>query len=171
MARDGKIELDAEVTESVLHRLQTGQKVAVVPAGFTQPVEGSVRLVTPQVDQTTRLGHVRVSLPVDAGLHAGAFARGQIVTARHQGVALPLTAIQVEPRAATAQVVKDGRIETRKLQTGIRGDGLIEVISGVAVGDSVVLKAGTFVRDGDMVTPIEANAAAAAEAGAKEIRS
>ena len=96
----------------MLHELDVGQKVAVVPSGFTKPVEGTVRLLTPQVDQTTRLGHVRVSLPTNAGLRVGSFARGEVVTARRDGVALPLTAIQVEPQATTAQVVKDGRIET-----------------------------------------------------------
>jgi RND family efflux transporter MFP subunit len=172
IARDGKIELDAEVTESLLHQLAVGQKVAVRPAGFTTPVEGVVRLVTPQVDQTTRLGHVRVSLPADAGLRVGSFARGEVVTARHTGVALPITAIQVDTHETTAQVVKDGRIDTRKLVTGIRGNGLIEIMSGIAAGESVVLKAGTFVRDGDQVTPIDASVdAAAAATGAKEIRS
>ncbi len=173
MARDGKIELDAEVTESLLHQLEVGQKVAVTPAGFQTPVEGTVRLVTPQVDQTTRLGHVRVSLPRDAALHVGSFARGLVITARHDSVALPLTAIQVDVHATTAQVVKDGRIDTRTLVTGIRGNGLIEVISGIAAGESVVLKAGTFVRDGDQVTPVVANPAAAdaGSANTKEIRS
>ncbi len=170
IARDSRIELDAEVTETALHDLQIGQAVRVTPAGFTKAIEGHIRLVTPQIDQTTRLGHVRVSLPVDADLRVGSFARGRIVTARHDGVALPLTAIQVDQSGATAQVVRDGRIETRKLVTGIRGDGLIEVVSGVAAGENVVLTAGTFVRDGDQVTPIVAPAATA-QAGQPEVRS
>lgn len=154
IARDGQIELDAEVTETAMHDIQTGQMVKVTPAGFAKPLEGTIRLVTPQVDQTTRLGHVRVRLPDDPALRVGSFARGRIVTARHESVALPLTAIQVTQTGATAQVVRDGRIETRQLVIGIRGDGLIEVVSGVSAGEAVVSTAGTFVRDGDLVTPI-----------------
>ncbi len=169
IARDSKIELDAEVSESVLHRLEVGQKVQVMPSGYNSSVEGTVRLVTPQVDQTTRLGHVRVSLPLDKGLHIGAFASGQVVTARHVNIALPLTAIQVDAHSTTAQVVKDGRIETRKIATGIRGEGQIEIVSGISENELVVLKAGTFVRDGDQVTPIETKTTAAA-AGTLENR-
>ncbi|MDR3494863.1 MAG: efflux RND transporter periplasmic adaptor subunit [Ancalomicrobiaceae bacterium] len=162
IARDGKIELDAEVTEGVMHRMQVGQRVLVSPSGFDDRIEGSVRLITPQVDQATRLGHVRVALPADQRLRAGAFARGEVITARKQAVALPLTAVQVEKDGAIAQVVKDGRISTRRIVTGIRDNGMIEVVSGVQEGDMVVSRAGTFVRDGDIVTPVTETPAAAA---------
>ena len=162
IARDGKIELDAEVSESVLHRLTIGQKVVISPSGFDDNIVGSVRLITPQVDATTRLGHVRVALPADTRLRVGAFARGVVETARHEAVALPLSSIQVDAQGATAQVVQDGVIATRKITAGIRGGGMVEILSGIAAGDRVVLKAGTFVRDGDKVTPIEEPQAAAA---------
>ena len=173
IARDGLVELDAEVSESVLHRLSLGQTVTVSPSGFDDKIQGTVRLITPQVDQTTRLGHVRVELPADDRLRVGAFARGTVVTARREAVALPLSAIQVDRNGSSAQVVKDGRIESRVITTGIRGNGIVEVLTGVAAGESVVLKAGTFVRDGDLVTPIEDKPTPTAEAvpGKGEIRS
>ncbi len=43
--------------------------------------------------------------------------------------------------------------------TGIRDGGFVEIVEGLAVGDTVVAKAGAFVRDGDRINPVAASAA------------
>lgn len=158
IAQDGLIELEAQVPETSLQRLRVGQKVAVTPAGFDKPVEGEVRLVSPQVDTTTRLGRVRIALPAESGVRSGSFARGRIEIARREGVTVPRSAVMLEAGRATLQVVKDGRIETRKVETGITGDGRVEIVKGLEAGEQVVSKAGTFVRNGDLVSPVAAKA-------------
>ena len=44
--------------------------------GGPRQVEGTVRLVSPEVDKSTRLGRVRIFLGDNPGLRVGAFARG-----------------------------------------------------------------------------------------------
>ena len=74
------LEWRAEVPASELAQLQAGQKVRVLPAGGTQPLEGKVRVVAPTVDATTRLGRVLVDLSGSpAAARAGMFARGDFV--------------------------------------------------------------------------------------------
>jgi HlyD family secretion protein len=51
-------------------------------------------------------------------------------------------------------VIKDGTAARVLVETGIRDGGWIEVLSGLAAGDTVVTKAGSFVRAGDRVNPI-----------------
>jgi HlyD family secretion protein len=63
-------------------------------------------------------------------------------------------------KGAAIQVVVDGRIETRQVRTGLSADGFIQV-EGVNTGDMVVTRAGSFLRDGDAVRPILAEAAQA----------
>ena len=48
----------------------------------------------------------------------------------------------------------NGAVRQRAITTGLTSGGLVEVKSGVAAGDIVVAKAGTFLRDGDAVRPI-----------------
>lgn len=158
IARDGKIELEAEVPEASLLRLREGQAVEVAPAGSARPIRGEVRLVSPQVDSVNRLGKVRIALPADAALRSGSFARGRIEIDTREGVTLPLSAVMSERGKTTIQVVKDGKIETRKVVTGISGEGRIEIVEGLEAGETVVLKAGAFVRNGDVVTPVAAKA-------------
>jgi HlyD family secretion protein len=71
-------------------------------------------------------------------------------------VTLPQSAIVTVAGKPTAQVVVNGKVETRAIETGISGNGMVEVRSGVTEGETVIVRAGTFVRDGDQVTPIEA---------------
>lgn len=154
LARDGLIELDAEVSETVLNALKAGQPVTVTLSGGGPAVDGKVRLVSPRVDETTRLGRVRVALPASDALRSGAFARGSVETARSDGLVVPQTAVVVDGDKARVQVVKDGKVETRAVETGIQAGGSIEILSGLADGETIISRAGTFVRDGDLVTPV-----------------
>jgi len=153
IAEKGDIELDADVTETLLPELKVGQKVTVQPAGSTATVDGVVRLVLPEINAATRLGKARIALPDGQDLRVGAFARGTIEVAKSEGLVLPVTAVTDDSGAPTVQVVKDGVVDTREVKTGLTDAGLIEVTDGLAEGEMVVSKAGTFLRGGDKVKP------------------
>jgi HlyD family secretion protein len=149
----GEVELDAEVVETRLGALKVGQKARVEVAGLGE-VDGSVRLISPEVDKTTRLGRVRIFLGDDAGLRVGSFARGSIVTAAAKGLAVPASSVLYGPEGPTVQVVVGSRVETRRVKTGLAAGELVEVREGLAEGDLVVARAGTFLREGDTVKPV-----------------
>jgi HlyD family secretion protein len=147
---NGQVEFEAEVLETQVARLRAGAPVAVTPAGGT-PVEGRIRLLPAEIDPTTRLGKVRVSLPQDDALRVGSFARAAVVVARREGVAVPSAAVLFSAGDIHVQVVKDGRIAERKVRAGINAGGWTEILEGLAEGEQVVAKAGAFLRDGDAV--------------------
>jgi HlyD family secretion protein len=60
-------------------------------------------------------------------------------------------------------VVEDGRVSTRSVTTGIESGGRIEIKAGLLEGQFVVSKAGTFLRDGDAVKPVEHGATRTSE--------
>ncbi|MCK0197862.1 efflux RND transporter periplasmic adaptor subunit [Ancylobacter sp. 6x-1] len=160
IVKNGAMDLDADVPESTLARIRTGMGVRVTPAGFDEPVAGTVRLVGAKVDAGTRLARVAVALPSDPRLKPGAYARGVIEIARRDGVAVPLSAVQFSPDGTFVLVVKDEIIEQRPVTTGLQGDGFVEIASGLASGEQVVARAGGFLRGGDRVTPVPAPDAA-----------
>jgi RND family efflux transporter MFP subunit len=149
----GEVELDAEVIETELGKIAVGQKARIAAAGNGQ-VDGSVRLISPEVDKTTRLGRVRVFLGDDPRLRIGSFARGTIDTARGEGLAVPSSAVVFDGEGAFVQVVTQGRVSRRAIETGLIAGGLVEVRKGLKEGDIVVAKAGTFLRDGDTVRAV-----------------
>lgn len=146
----GEVELDAEVAETHLWKVKPGQPARIGGAGGKE-VAGSVRLVSPEVDKATRLGHVRIFLGVHPELKIGSFGRGVIETARRRTIAVPLSAVLYSETGASVQVVADGKIDTRPIKTSLESGGMIAVDEGLAEGDLVVAKAGTFLRDGDAV--------------------
>jgi len=153
----GEIELDAEVAETHLWKVKAGQKARVTGPGGIQ-AEGTVRLVSPEVDKATRLGHVRIFLGARPELKVGSFGRGTIETGRGDAIAVPLSAVLYTAEGASVQRVVDGKVETRSVKTGRETDGLIAIESGIVEGDLIVAKAGTFLRDGDAVRAVKPDA-------------
>lgn len=151
---DGAIELEAEVAEVELPGLRPGQRVSVLQAGATVALEGSIRLISPEVDKASRLGRLRVALKGDQPVSVGAFARGVIETGRKMAVTLPLSAISYARTGPTVQSVRDGKVTTKQVELGLAGAGRAEIVAGIVDGETVVARAGTFVRDGDLITPV-----------------
>ena len=149
---NGAIELEADVPELQLAKLRPGQQAQVETTGGARP--GHVRLVSPEVNRTTRLGRVRVALDETDDLILGSFARASIDVARHEGVLAPLSAVLFQPGGPVVQVVQDGLVETRPVQIGLRSGGRAEVKSGLEPGEQVVATSGTFIRGGDRVTAV-----------------
>jgi RND family efflux transporter MFP subunit len=148
----GEVELDAEVTETRMGALKEGQKARVETAGIA--VEGTVRLVSPEIDKATRLGRVRIYLGDKEALRVGAFARGTVEVARSRGLAVPASAVLYEADGAIVQVVRNNRVETQKIVPGLAAGSLVEVRQGLSQDDLVVARSGTFLRDGDAVRPV-----------------
>ncbi len=149
----GEIELDAEVPEAQLARMKAGQPAVVTVAGVGE-VTGQVRLVSPEIDKATRLGRVRITLKSDQPLRIGGFGRGTVVTANGRGLSVPASAVLYGPDGASVQVVADGRVRTRQVKTGLRAGGDVEIVDGLAAGEIVIARSGTFLRDGDEVRPV-----------------
>jgi HlyD family secretion protein len=151
---NGILKLLAEVPESDLPKVKLGQKANIVVNGLPQAIEGVVKLISPEVNETTRIGiaHIRVADGVRVPL--GSFGRAEIALAASEGVTLPLTAVTFGEDGPTVQIVKDGKVLVRKVITGLVSSTEIEITDGVAAGESVVARAGSFVREGDAVTPI-----------------
>lgn len=154
---DGAIELEADIAEVELARIKIGQPVAVTPAGATEALSGQIRLISPEVNRQSRLGRVRVALDGNPRVALGSFAKGVIETGRKSALTLPLSAITYARSGATVQRVVENRVETVKVELGLLGDGRAEIASGLDEGAVVVARAGTFVRDGDVITPVATN--------------
>ena len=143
---NNEVELDAEVPAVHLLKLNPGATVRISRDDAPDMV-GRVRLVSPQIDRATQLGHVRISVTNNPQLKVGMFARASIDAKRSCGVAVPRTAID----HLTVQVVKGNTVETRKVRVGLVSDSNTEILEGLDVGETVVADAGTSLHDGDQI--------------------
>ena len=151
--QNGEIELDAEIVETELKNVKVGQK-AIVSVPQIGDFEGKVRLVSPEVDKTTRLGRVKVFLVSNPQLRIGTYAHGLIDTAHSRGLGVPTSAVTFEQGSTYVQVVSANKVKKQAIRIGLISGDLIEVKEGLHDGDLVVTRAGTFLRDGDVVRPV-----------------
>jgi multidrug efflux pump subunit AcrA (membrane-fusion protein) len=141
-----EIELDAEVPAVHVMKLNPGATVRI-SRDDAPDIVGRVRLVSPQIDRTTQLGHIRISLTNNPSFKVGMFARASIDAKRSCGVAVPRTAID----HLTVQVVKGNTVETRRVRVGLVSDTSMEILEGLDVGEIVVADAGSSLHDGDQI--------------------
>jgi len=146
IAVNNEVELDAEVPSVHLSKLNPGA-TARISRDNAPDLIGRVRLVSPQIDRTTQLGHVRIALTNNPSLKVGMFARASIDAKRSCGVAVPRTAID----HLTVQVIKGNTVETRKVRVGLVSDTSTEILEGIEVGEIVVADAGSSLHDGDQI--------------------
>jgi HlyD family secretion protein len=167
---DGAIELEADVPEATMAKLRPGQPASLDMAGGVTRT-GRIRLVSPEMSRTSRLGRIRIAIDGEAGgLVLGGFGRASVRTARHDGIVVPLSAVLFQSGATQVQVVRDGVIETRAVTLGLRAEGRAEIVKGVDEGEAVVALSGTFVRGGDHVLAVDPAAPAATSSVAPAAR-
>ena len=119
----------ADVAETALPRLAEGMPSAISVAGWGAPVEGKIRLIAPEVNQASRLGMIRISLPSNP-----AAARRQFRPRRDRDRAPPRRrgaglGGHLCRRDAFLQKVENGRSRPCRSKLGARADGYVEVVS------------------------------------------
>jgi len=151
MAQDGQIELYADVAEGDFEQMRPGVRARVTLADQTT-ADGVVRLVSPRVDATTRLGRVRITLPVRADIKSGGYARASFQDMSRAVPAIPETAVRFDANGSSVMVVgADGKVSQVPVRTGQRGGGYVELLGGPPPGSVVVAKAAAQILPGDYV--------------------
>jgi len=154
LMRDGALEVKAEVAEADLVKLQPGMPVLIRTVASDEPLRGSVRLVEPGVNATTRLGMARIEIENARIVRAGMYAEAEILVAERATLAVPISAVGETAAGAIVRKVTGGVVSEVPVKTGIRDGQWVEIVEGLAAGDRIVTKAGAFVRDGDTVNPV-----------------
>lgn len=109
------------------------------------------------MEPNSQLGQAFIAITGNARLLVNAFGRAVIKTGQSCGVALPLTAILYDPDGTVVQVVRNQRVETKRVEIGLMAGGQVEIRDGLNEGEVVVARAGALLREGDPVRPVLAS--------------
>jgi len=150
---EGAIDLEAEVPQDSLAKLALGMPASIDLPGDDH-TRGKVRLISSEVDKTTRLGKVRIALASDANARIGAFASGSVEIGRRVAIGVPAAAVIQSAGGSSIAVVTGGKVEVSKVEVGITNGDTIELRDGLASGQRVVARAAAFLRSGDEVRPV-----------------
>lgn len=155
MVRDGRLELDAQVPETQLGLVRAGQP-ATVTSSEAGTTSGTVRIVTPEVNPTSRLGLARVSLAAGSQLRPGMFARADIAVGDQPATTVPTGAVLYRNNKSGVFLLNaDSSVHFQPVTVLSRTDAQTAV-DGVAVGARVIVDGAGFLNEGDRVTVSQA---------------
>jgi membrane fusion protein (multidrug efflux system) len=162
------IKVDLRVPETFLRDVQVGQPITVtLDAMPGKTYNGRIIALNPLLDAAGRSLVVRAQVGnQDTTLRPGMFARITLIT-RTKREALVVAEEALVPQGSEQFLfrVVDGKAARVKVETGLRRDGKVEIVTGINKDDVVVTAGQSRLRDGTPVTL--AAGASGADAGPK----
>jgi membrane fusion protein (multidrug efflux system) len=138
-------------------KLRPDQPVELVLDSTGQRMQGQIKLVSPVIDPTS--GTIKVTIEVHdypEGTRAGDFAQVNIVTETRAGATLvPKIAVISDKGDDVIYTDVGGSAERRVVEVGFTDDEHAEILSGVQVGESVVVKGQRSLKNGSPLKILE----------------
>ena len=143
MENPRQLRLHATVAEGDLRSVSLGDKISVViDALGEQALDGVVGQILPAGDSQTHTFTVKGDLPAEPGLKTGMFGRFQLDKGTSKTILVPRTAVVERGELTSVFAVGSDQIaHLHWVKVGRRLDKQVEILSGVNVGESVLLDA------------------------------
>jgi len=142
------------IPQTELHKFSAGHEAIVsVDSAPAEPFTATIARLSPTIDTTS--GTFRATAYIDntdGGLAPGMFGRFTIAYEKHSdAIVVPAVAVVREDSEAIVYIIEDGAAVRRPVLIGIESDGMLEIVSGLAPTDSIVLSGQSRLRDGSRV--------------------
>jgi RND family efflux transporter MFP subunit len=166
IAGDNRLEVAADVAEADILALRVGQTAAFRLANGAE-VMGTMRRGAASIDERTRTGQVLFALERGGPVRAGMYLRGEARLAPRESVAVGQDSIlYADGLPYLFTVDANNRVRRTSVRLGMRQNGLVEVLDGVAPGTRIAGSGAAFLQDGDEIRPVTPAAAPAESKGA-----
>jgi RND family efflux transporter MFP subunit len=156
LEREGNLRLEASIDESRSSVARAGESVAVEVDGLNRTVTGRVAEIVPSVDAATRSFTVRIDMPALPGLRSGMFARADFTAGKREALLVPRSAVLEHGQVRSVYVVEGDRARLRFVTLGDGRDDQREVLSGLRVGERIIVTPPPLLADGGRVAIQEA---------------
>ncbi len=150
IVRDSRLELDAEIPETDLLLIKPGMPARIVSDKVGE-TSGTVRIVTPEVNGSTRLGLARIALSGMGGFRPGMFARAVIQAGDQPSLTIPSASVLYrENRPGVFVIDAKNQVHFRRITILATTADRIAA-SGLTAGEKVVVEGAGFLGEGDAV--------------------
>jgi len=155
IAKDGEMEMRAQLAEADLAKLSVGATTKVTPVGATTAFTGRIWQMPPVIDPSSRQGMVRIALPYAKEIRPGGFATASLSSGSEMAPMLPESAVQSDEKGNYVFVVgPNNKVLRRSVKVGDVSDAGITILSGLNGQEKVVLSAGAFLNEGEAIIPV-----------------
>jgi membrane fusion protein (multidrug efflux system) len=150
------IKVEFTVPQSLLDRLKPGLAVRARTSALKgREFVGTISVIDTRVDPATRSVRVMAKFDNrDEVLKPGLFLDVELeIGRRDNAILVPEEAIVAIGTRQYVFKLVDGRARQTEVAVGSRRPGAVEIVQGVAAGDSVVIRGIQKLRDGDPIQP------------------
>ncbi len=137
------VKIEFTVPEAYAARMGVGESVRFRVRAIEEDYEGRIYAIEPTVDRETRSLRARARCANPGGrLLPGAFADVEIAVRQiEDAITVPALAVIPELGSKKVFVLEDGKATSRLVETGIRTENEVQIVSGVEAGDRVIVSA------------------------------
>jgi RND family efflux transporter MFP subunit len=163
VAQSGVMRLRLPIPENYVRYVHPGDQAQVRVDALGRSFRGDVVRFTRELNFETRTMETEVDVPnkdlsIDSGMYANVLMQlnhvDNVMTA-------PVSAVVLNGNQHEVYVLdSDNRVHVRIVQIGIQGNQLVEIQSGLAQGDRVILAAQSKYGEGEKVRPVVTNTSA-----------
>ena len=149
-----QMKISVSVSEALVPKLTIGDSVDVTVSAASQTFTGTIRSVEQAANAQTKLYTVTVSVPSDvSGLLSGMFADVTFHTDTASGaIVAPTESILTSGSTQYVYVVQDDNTAKYiEVTTGLTGNGVTEITSGLSAGQQLVTVGQSYLSDGAAV--------------------
>lgn len=147
------LKVQVAVSEALVPKLTQGDEVDVTISALGITTVGTIQSVEKAANMQTKLYNVTVSLQEDVeGLLSGMFADVSFRTDQSSdAIVVPTQAILTSDNIQYVFVAEGGTAHYTQVETGLTGNGVTEITSGLSDGQQLVTVGQSYLSDGDPI--------------------
>ncbi len=140
-----EIKIDFTTPDNYIQYIKKGSVVKITSQGNVYPA--TVSAVDPEINNDTRNIKVRAVLIKNEDCKPGSFVSVSLdAGSNKKRILVPTNAIMPDATSKKIALVKDGKGKIVKVKTGIRTADFVEIVDGLTIGDTVIIKGVLFVK-------------------------
>lgn len=148
---ENNLQVLTDIPEAMILTIKKGDLLKVSIPSVDLSVEGTVAEVSPIADPSSRTAPIKLRISPDAKLRSGQFARVTLAMAQAETLTVPAESVVASGQMEKVFVVVDNTARLRLVRSGASHEGYIEILSGLAENETVVVAGNQMLQDGQPV--------------------
>jgi RND family efflux transporter MFP subunit len=143
----GDLQIETGIPDSLANNVKIGDDLLIqTDAGGS--FRARVAEISSAADAFARTVTAKLAVAADAPVRSGQFVRVHVPSATVRALLVPAEAVSAAGQLERVFVSTNNRAELRLVKTGGVHDGRVEILSGLAAGETVIVRAPAGLREG-----------------------
>lgn len=148
---ENSLQVLTDIPEALILKINKDDRLSVFIPSVDVTTEGVVAEVSPTADPSSRSAPIKLRIAADSRLRSGQFARVTLTKDQAETLTVPAGAVVPFGQMERVFVNSEGKAKLRLVRTGARINDNIEILSGLAEGETVISGGNLNLLDGQPI--------------------